>query len=67
MAVTQHRPTVEWQVDVFEDELAEEMTPRAVAEQAYHKILTSDMRPVLTVHMPDGTTHEVDLEEDDNG
>lgn len=77
--VTDHRPTVTLQIDVFPEDTflldnvdenwevdpgGDIYTPRQVAVEAWNDIIQwvrDDYLPVLTVLMPDGTSHEIDL------
>lgn len=59
---------VTWVVDVFAseediDRLAENPTPKQIAEAGYQRIVGHTMMPVLEVRMPDGTEYQVDLED----
>jgi hypothetical protein len=69
MMNTEHRPTVTIQLDVFLDEgpLGDiaDPTPADVAREAWSSVgdwLSTGYQPVVTVAMPDGSTHDVDLE-----
>lgn len=58
-----HRPVVEWAIDVFDDLVTDIHDPRQVAQAGYDLIVGHDMPPVLTVHLPDGRTVNVDLDD----
>ncbi len=63
--MTAHRPTVTYQVDVFEEDFEEATDisdPIEVAKVAHEKFTADTMLPIVTVLMPDGTEHEVDLD-----
>ena len=66
--MSQHRPTVAFECDVFPDETNEfaVRTPAQVAAAAWSDVkdwVANGYQPVVTVHMEDGTEHIVDLEE----
>lgn len=72
---THHTPTVTLQADVFpedsflldpENEGLTTYTPEQVALEAWENQIAAwvrdGYRPILTVHMPDGSNHDVDLD-----
>lgn len=67
----EHRPTVLLQADVFPedsfllDSEDAEITPWAVAVEAWSNIMdwaAQGYQPIVTVLMPDGSEHTIDLE-----
>ncbi len=70
--MSEHRPTATIQVDVFpedsilldDDSDGTTYTPRDVAREAWANIqgwVDNGYQPIITVTMPDGSSHDIDL------